>query len=149
MGQDDRRTRALGADAFAANATEAAELLDRWIVLPPEPLAANAAEHPECTTIERVGPRLVATTLDGLTATGDVASRLADELARVLRVVQGALTLDDSAILVEHVDALRAADRAHGLDPTVVDASVAGLADAMDDHLTAARALLTRMQPAK
>jgi methanogenic corrinoid protein MtbC1 len=141
MGDDDRRARTIGADAFASDASEAAELLDRWIVLPPDQLGTDAREHPECTIIERVGPRLVATALERI-GTDDPPNRLADELIRVLRVVQGALTLDDPGILVEHVDALRAADRAHGLDPALVDASVAALADAMDEHLRAARALL-------
>jgi methanogenic corrinoid protein MtbC1 len=149
MGLDDRRARAIGADAFAANATEAAELLDHWIVLPPEQLAPSAREHPENVIIEQVGPRLVATALEALVATGVTASRLADELARVLRVVQGALTLEDPGLLAEHLDALRAADRAHGLDPAVVDTFVAGLADAMDDQLAGARALLTGMRPDK
>lgn len=142
MGDDDRRARTIGADAFASDASEAAELLDRWIVLPPDQLRSDAREHPECTIVERVGPRLVATALDGLDTSGGPATRLADELTRVLRVVQGTLTLDDPGILVEHVDALRAADRAHGIDPALVDASVAALADAMDEHLPTARALL-------
>ncbi len=142
IGHDAARTRALGAEAFAVDATAAAELLDRWIVLPPDPLTPDARIHPECTTIESVGPHLVATALTGLSTPAASPIRWADELTRVLHVVQGALTLGDSELLTEHVGALRSADRAHGLDPVLVDASIAGLATAMDERLVAARALL-------
>ncbi len=142
IGHDADRTRALGADAFASDATEAAALLDRWIVLPPEQLTPNAPIHPECVLIERSGPRIVAAVLDALSPAASETPELADELARILHVVQGALTLDDRGILVEHVDALRAADRAHGLEPSLVNTSIAELAMAMDGQLGEARALL-------
>jgi methanogenic corrinoid protein MtbC1 len=148
MGHGDARARALGADAYAGDATEAAELLDRWIVLPPDALAPDARVHPECAVIDRERSRLVATALEGLPEPGRAFSGLADELARVLHVVQGALTIDDPSILVEHVDALRAVDRAHGLDPGLVDAAVAGLAVAMDARLPAAEHLLTGLNAA-
>jgi methanogenic corrinoid protein MtbC1 len=146
LGPDAARSRALGADGFSVGPTEAAELLDRWTVLPPDQLAANARVHSECAVIERVGPRLTATTLDQLTGVDEIAGpRLADELARVLQVVQGTLTVDDPTILAEYVRALRSADRAHGLAPALVDASIAGLAGAMDDRLPDSRALLTAL----
>jgi methanogenic corrinoid protein MtbC1 len=143
FGTDAARSRALGADGFSIGATDAAELLDRWTVLPPEQLAGNARVHPECAVIEQVGPHLTAATLDRLAGVDGSGHRLAEELARVLQVVQGALSLDDPTILAEYVRALRSADRAHGLSPTLVDASIAALADAMDDRLPDSRALLT------
>ncbi len=68
--------------------------------------------------------------------------RLAEELNRIVLVVQGALTLGDPTLLAEHVVALRSADRAHGLAPQLVDASIAALAGAMDDQLRESRALV-------
>jgi MerR family transcriptional regulator, light-induced transcriptional regulator len=142
IGHAADRAGALGADGFALDATEAAELLDRWIVLPPDPLAPDAPIHSECALIARIGPQLVATTLDEVGVSSSATPRLADELARVLHVIQGALTLDEPAILAEHVAALRSSDRAHGLEPDLVDAAVSGLADAMNGSLPAARGLL-------
>ncbi len=140
------RARALGADDCASDATEAAELLDRWTVLPPDELAPDAAVLPECVTIDRVASRLVAGALDGLVGAGaPSATRLAEELRRLLQVVQGALVLDDRSVLAEHVRALRAADRAHGLAPELVDAAIAALAGAMDGELSGARALLVEL----
>jgi methanogenic corrinoid protein MtbC1 len=146
IGHDATRTRGLGADAFSTGPTEAAEILDRWTVLPPTELVPDAVVHPECARIGRTSPRLTAAALDDLAGIdASSASRMAEELTRVLWVVQGALTLDDAAILAEHVAALRSADRAHGLAPALVDASIAALAGAMDDELQNARALLVAL----
>lgn len=142
IGQTADRARALGADGFALDAAEAAALLDRWIVLPPESLAPDAPIHPECASIDRIGPQLVATALDAAGGGAADSSRLADDLARVLQVVRGALTLDEPAILTDHLAALRASDKAHGLDPALLDAALAGLAVAMDDGLPAAQSML-------
>jgi hypothetical protein len=137
------RARRLGADACATDAVDAAEILDRWTVLAPDELATDALAHPECERIERDAAQLTATAMAGLhDADAPSARRLAEELHRVLQVVQGALTLEDRVMLVEHVDALRAADGGHGLAPGLVDASIAGLARAMGSELPDSRALL-------
>jgi B12 binding domain len=142
LGLRAERARLLGADASSVEPADAGELLDRWTVLPPA-LATDVSAHPECAHLARVAPQLVATSLHGLSGTDATSTvRLTEELNRIVLVVQGALTLEDPTLLAEHVAALRTADRAHGLAPELVDASIAALAGAMDLRLPESRALV-------
>ena len=147
LDRDPERARKLGADAFAANAAELADVLETWKGAAPRPLADSVAPHPECAALERRTPDLISTALAaGFATDPGIGRRLADELARVLLVLQGALTIDDPRLVADHAHGLRAADRAHGLSASVIDPVVAQLARAMHDHLPAAREMLTNWE---
>ena len=147
LDREPERARRLGADAFAANPAELAEVLETWQVTPPQRLAASVAPHPECAALERLAPGLIGTALaSGFTTEPAVGRRLTEELDRVLRVLQGALTIDDPRLVSDHAHALRSADRAHGLSASVIDPVVAQLGRAMQDNFPEARQMLTHWE---
>ena len=80
---------------------------------------------------------------------GDTAPALADELQRVLQVVESALLVEEPALIEEHVEWLRDTGPAHGFERALVDAALAALAAAMNGDLqragSALRAALTEI----
>ncbi len=67
---------------------------------------------------------------------------LAEELSRVLQVVEGALLIAETDLIHEHVHWLRETSPAHGLSRVRIDGAVVALADAMDVDLPRAAAAL-------
>ncbi|MFM8236718.1 MAG: B12-binding domain-containing protein [Actinomycetota bacterium] len=125
----------LGLDALAGSTAEAVAVLRDWETEPPTALAPVPDPVPESELLAGRRVRLIATALD---AAGDLGSRavaLGDEIGRVLDVTEGAVLLDEPAILTEHIGWLRATSAAHGVPGPVLDATLAALADALEADL--------------
>jgi hypothetical protein len=97
-------------------------------VVAPDPI-------PEHDALARRRHALVATVM-GASANGEEAGMaLAEELLRVVQVVEGALLLGESDLIEEQVDWLHHTGAAHGFSPAQVEAALLALADAMDGDL--------------
>jgi methanogenic corrinoid protein MtbC1 len=105
---DARRATALGADAWAANPANAADVLGAWASRPPTALAPDADPAPECAAIDRHRFALLAAAFPPEAVAP--AARVVDELVRVLDVLQAALLLGDPALVSEHIAFLRSID---------------------------------------
>ena len=80
-----------------------------------------------------------------LTAAGDTGSKagaIGSELGRVLDVAEGALLLDEPAVLAEHLEWLRATSAAHAVPGSVLEAALAGLAVELEASAPRAATLL-------
>jgi hypothetical protein len=98
---DERIARALGADAHAASAVAAAEILNDWRTDPPRELATAPTPHPECAALDRYRFALLAAAFPPHAV--EVQGRVVDEFVRIVDVVQGALLLGESQLLADHV----------------------------------------------
>jgi methanogenic corrinoid protein MtbC1 len=120
----------LGADAYAPRPDDAVARLHDWVQRPPA-LAPDAEAIPEHAHLRHAVPGLVAAALAAVPA-ADHPLSLADEVRHLLLVSQSALTVEDPALVAEHVAWLRVTAPAHGVDATVLatllDALVAALA---------------------
>lgn len=138
---DDRATR-LGLDALARLPRDAVRVLRAWEVARPVRLAAGPDPIPESAAFARRSYALVGVAI-GTGPTGDSATlAMADELHRVLHVVEGALLLREPAAIDEQVQWLRDTGPARGFARADIDATLAALADAMDGDLQRAGAAL-------
>lgn len=141
-GSASRATR-LGADAYGADPSEAVEVVSAWSRRSPDALAPSAILHAECAVVDRVSSALVASALDGPPSLDPaLAPALAEELMRVLDVVQAALVLQEPEILTEHVSALRSAADAEGLTLSTLEPSLTALTAAMGGPLPELHELL-------
>lgn len=141
-GSASRATR-LGADAYAADPSEAVEVVSAWSRRSPETLARPAVLHAECAVVDRVGSALIASALDGPPSLDPaLAPALAEELTRVLDVAQAALVLEEPEILTEHVSALRSAADTQGLALPTLESSLTALTGAMGEPLPELHELL-------
>jgi len=134
VGSNNRGLR-LGLDALAASTAEAVAVLRDWETRPPAVLASAPEPVPEARELGRRRPWLVAASLDGAGDVGDRAGALGDEIARVLDVAEGAVLLDEPAVLGEHVEWLRATSAAHGVPEAILEAALTSLATALDTGL--------------
>lgn len=134
FGSNNRGLR-LGLDALAASTAEAVAVLRDWETEPPTVLASVPDPLPEARELARRRPWLVAAALDGASDVGDRAAALGDEIARVLDVAEGAVLLDESAVLGEHVAWLRATSAAHGVPESALEGALSALASALDTGL--------------
>jgi len=132
----------LGVDAFARVPHDAVEILQAWELSPPDHLAPAPEPIPEHTMLARQSPMLISAALE-VRSNEDPAGRgLAEELGRVLQVVEGALLIAETDLIHEHVHWLRETGPAHGLTRAGIDDALAALADAMDVDLPRAAAAL-------
>jgi hypothetical protein len=120
---DPGRATALGADAWAAAPTNAADVLGAWADRPPDALVPEAVPPPECTAIDRHRFALLAAAFPA--EADPLPGRVVDELVRVLDVLQAALLLDEPGLVGEQVAFLRSVDPDA---PSSVDALEAALA---------------------
>ncbi len=130
----DRATR-LGVDAFAPNAAEAVTRFRAWTTAPPEHLAPTLEPIIEHHRLAARGPTLIAAALDRSAITESSRTAMAEDLARLLAIVEAAILLDDAAIIDEHLAWLRDTSAAHGIDRNHVDRTIRDLADALDGDL--------------
>lgn len=135
----ERATR-LGIDAFAPNSSAAIERLRGWEISPPSRLALTPEPIVEQHRLARHGPSLIDAALDAadLVTTDLVTSArttLAEDLGRVLAVVEAAIMLDDPVIIDEHVSWLRDTTATHGIAITTLDAILRSLAASMGGGL--------------
>jgi methanogenic corrinoid protein MtbC1 len=138
----DERARRLGVDAFARDPAEAVAILRAWHASPPEQLAAVPPPIPERTTFATRSHAFVSTAIDA-SANGNRSELvLAEELSRVLQVVESALLVEEPNLVAQHVHWLRDTGPTHGFAPARIDAALTALANAMDaDIPRAGRAL--------
>ena len=123
-----RRATRLGFDALALLPGDAVTILRTWEESPPGDLAPTPDPVPERGAFASRGHALVAAAMPASTV-GDTAPALADELQRVLQVVESALLVDEPALIEEHVQWLRDTGPAHGFERPLVDAALDALAD--------------------
>ena len=130
----DRATR-LGLDAFARLPGDAVRILRAWELSPPARLEATAEPIPESAALARRSHALVAAAIESAGTTDSATPALADELHRVLQIVEGALLVRERAVIDDHVQWLRDAGPAHGCAAAEIDAALAALADGMNGDL--------------
>ncbi|MBW3659887.1 MAG: cobalamin B12-binding domain-containing protein [Actinobacteria bacterium] len=156
FGADERRARALGADAWAADLDEAAGILAGWAAPDgdrPEPGRAARREHPESAVLYRSEARLVDAAYEQLAARfPDIASYTPWQVARTredlrfhLRYLASAVLLEDDGIYLDMLPWLTDLLEARGVPGRSVELTVAVLAGlAEDEGLPATRRLLGR-----
>ena len=110
-----RRATRLGFDALALVPGDAVTILRTWEESRPSDLVPAPAPIPEHGAFASRGHALVAAAMPASTV-GDTAPALADELQRVLQVVESALLVDELALIEEHVQWLRDTGPAHGFE---------------------------------
>ena len=125
----------LGADAFARSPQDAIDRLRVWQLAAPAPLASVPPPAPEQRALDDRGHRLIATALEAVPRGEAAKSRLGEELARLLQVIDGALVLEEPELVGEHVAWLRAIGHAHGVRPASMDEALRALAAVMDGEL--------------
>ena len=113
--------------------------LRTWSLGARVPLAPGPPPVPEQRSLEDRSHRLIATALEAVPNGEAAKSRLGEELARLLYVVDGALVLDDREVVAEHVAWLRTTGPAHGLAPRSLEAALHALATGMDGDLARRR----------
>jgi methanogenic corrinoid protein MtbC1 len=142
---DELLARRLGVEAWARTAEAAATVLDGWQAGGPPPLAPAPRIPDECVAIDAHRAALLAATVRPEDA--EAGRDLVDEVDRILDVVQGALLLEQPALLAAHVAALREIRNDRGTEAAVVDRVLGRLADATASQLPATAALLGSVAP--
>jgi methanogenic corrinoid protein MtbC1 len=127
-----QRADRLGFDAHARLPQDAVDILRAWKLAPPDQLATAPLPIPEHTELRRQNRSLVTTALDVGGQREITDSALAEELNRVLQVVESALLVDEPDLLDDHIRWLRDTGPEHGLERARIDATLLGLAAAMD-----------------
>jgi hypothetical protein len=134
------RAHRLGADAYARSPGDAVARVREWESSPPASLRSVPAPVPESGPLADSRARLVAAAVEG--ADVDGRADLADELRRVLLVVDAALLLDEAVLLREHVQWLRATGPLHGIPLAEIDRALVALAGSMSGDLARAGSIL-------
>jgi hypothetical protein len=138
----DERAHRLGMDAFARVPAEAVAMLRAWQEYPPEQLVAAPSPIPERTTFAARSYAYVSVALDASANGNHSDLALAEELTRLLQVVESALLVQEPELVAEHVHWLRDTGPTHGFESARIDAALTALANAMDaDIPRAGRAL--------
>lgn len=141
-GNAERAAR-LGADAYAPDIGSAVDVLRSWIVEPPTRLATAPPIGHLLRALASRRPALVAAALDVVGDLDPGALFLADEIARVMRVVEGGLLVDEPALAATHAAWLREAADSHGASPGLVDRLLDALIEATAGPFPAAADALT------
>jgi len=129
FGGREARARRLGADAFAPTPGDALEMLRAWEIAPPESFAPVPQPVPEHDALQR-------------TILGIAPGVLADEMSRLIAVVDSALLVDEPALVADHLAWLRETAPAYGISEPEIEDAVRRLQDAIPADLTRAHALL-------
>ncbi len=130
----ERATR-LGVDALARVPRDAVQILRTWEQSPPGHLANAPRPIPEHPAFAYRSHAVVAAAIEAAANGDTTASFLADELQRVLQVVESSLVVEEPALIEEHVQWLRDTGLAHGFALADINAALAVLADAMNGDL--------------
>jgi len=131
----------LGFDALARVPGDAVKILRAWELTPPGALNAAPGPIPERVAFASRSHALVAAAM-AATTVGDATPALAEEMQRVLQVVESALLVEEPALIEDHVAWLRETGPAHGINRASVDEVLATLAGAMNSDLQRAGAAL-------
>jgi methanogenic corrinoid protein MtbC1 len=132
FGGRETRAQRLGADAFAATPASALEVLRAWQVAKPKTLASVPApvrEHDALQSLRRNMP--------------DVQpGALADEMLRLVAVIESALIVDEPELVAEQLAWLRETAPAYGVAESAVDEAIHALLLAVPADAARARLLL-------
>jgi MerR family transcriptional regulator, light-induced transcriptional regulator len=129
------RAARLGLDALARSPRDAVDILRAWELAHPDRLVVAPDPIPEHGALARRRHALVATVIEERANGEEAGMALAEELLRVVQVVEGALLLGEADLIDEQVDWLHHTAAAHGLSPAHVKGALMALADAMDGDL--------------
>ena len=132
----------LGLDAFARSPRDAVDVLRAWERSSPSRFASAPDPIPEHAALTQRSYALVAAAIAGGSNGNEPTPAPAEELVRVLQVVEGALLLEEPALIEEHIQWLQEMGPAHGFARVDIDAVLAALADTMDRDLPRASAML-------
>ena len=132
FGGREERAQRLGADAFAPTPTDALEVLRAWEVAPPESFEPAPPPVPEHDALDAVRRAM----------SGRAPGAVADEMTRLIAVVECALLLDEPALVADHLAWLRETALAYGIGELDIDDAVRRLHDAIPSDLARPRALL-------
>ncbi|MGZ6996433.1 MAG: cobalamin B12-binding domain-containing protein [Acidimicrobiia bacterium] len=137
---DEALARRLGADAWAETADGAGDVLDDWRTRPPRWLAARVTIPAECRVIDVHRASLLAAAVPP--DEPEAGRDLVDDVSRLLDVLQGALLLDAPALLIAHLEMLRAIRTGHGTSHEALARVLDRLVTATHGPLPASAALL-------
>ena len=129
------RAKRLGLDALARLPGDAVRILRAWELSPPDRLAAAPDPIPERAAFAHRSHALVSEAIDAGTTLDTATPALAEELHRVLQIVEGALLVQEPAVIAEYVQWLRDTGPAHGFALAAIDTALAALADSMSGGL--------------
>ena len=130
----ERATR-LGLDALAQSPRDAVEILRNWEQSPPRRFAAAPGSIAEHRAIAYRSRALVSAAIEAGPVGEDTSAALADELDRVLQIVEAAILLDEPELIEEQVHWLHDTGPAHGFASAQIDAALEALALAMDREI--------------
>jgi hypothetical protein len=122
-------------DALARIPGDAVRILRAWELSPPDRLAAAPGPIPERAAFAHRSHALVGAVIEAGTTRDTATPVLAEELHRVLQIVEGALLVQESAVIEEYVQWLRVTGPSHGFALADIDTALAALADGMDGDL--------------
>lgn len=137
-----QRATRLGLDAHAHVPADAVEILRSWSSSPPSDLAPAPDPIPEHDALLLRTHALVAAALESTTSGDNHAAALAEELRRVVQIVESALLVEESELIDEHLRWLLDTGPAHGYERGQVRAALVALAGAMDGDLQRAGSAL-------
>jgi len=125
----------LGLDALARVPGDAVRILRAWELSPPDRLAAAPDPIPERAALAHRSHALVSAAIEAGTTRDTASPALAEELHRVLQIVEGALLVREPALIEEYVQWLRDTGPSHGFALADIDTALAALAHAMNGDL--------------
>jgi hypothetical protein len=150
LGPDGRRADAVGAEGWAPDARQAAQLLDSWVSEPPDPLPVPVfgQEHLE---LEAQQPELVEAALIELFTRYPMFAGLPEEqlaevrraLTSILQFLQATLLTGDTTLFLdEHLPWLTGVVASRGLPVEVVREALEALAVTLDERYESSTELL-------
>lgn len=153
FGDSDRRAKALGADAWAADAAHADEVLRR--IDPTSPVAPTPPPHPEVERLQRMSGSVTRSALRVLTSRyapmlsldRRQVAQIEDDIAHALRFLESALVVGDDSVLTEFVGWTATIHEALELPVRVLPLSLHAVRDSLPDGLDDARRLLADSAP--
>ena len=141
LATEERATR-LGLDALAWVPGDAVQILRAWELSPPDLLAPAPGPIPEHAAFARRSHALVGAVIEAGTTRDAAVPALAEELHRVMQIVEGALLVQEPVIVEEYVQWLRDTGPSRGFALADIGAALAALADGMNGDLRRAGTVL-------
>jgi len=148
FGTDDRRSRVLGADGWAATPAAADALLTAWKAQTPEP--PQQSFHLRALSLAAVRSDIVDTALELLTARStavrnydqDQLDRTREDLGYILQLIEASILTGDTTVLDHFMQWLETVLTSRGVPRQIVGAGLDALAEATPPDQPEARSLL-------